>query len=426
MMYLKLYLNNNRNILNIIKFSLISVFLLIFSFLIDRSRLISGEWLAPLMLTKEISTTFLSSLAGVFLTVTTFSFTTILTVLNQYASEYTPRVEQDFVDQPSVLSLFGIFIGGFFYSIFSLLLIQNAPENAKVISGTIGILYAMASMIYFMLFVKTVLKSVKTSDVIETIYKKANTLIEDEINDEGIKIDKVDLTGEGTLLFAPQSGYLYSINHQEMFTQLPPKCSLLIERQVGDYLYRGEPIGILYGPAEELETLKEQITEGYIFSATINDLDDYRHEIRNLIEIALKAISPGINDPNSAIIAIRCIAELIGKLLKHHQYYLIYTKEDHGQIVHHWPSVEETLYFVFYQLIHYGKTDPSLSITLIKALQYIYVNSHSLHQAEVKMFYDETFYFLHQQLEQSMDQDYLTKVYENLESYQKQTYKENL
>lgn len=42
------------------------------------------------------------------------------------------------------------------------------------------------------------------------------------------------------------------------------------------------------------------------------------------------------------------------------------------------------------------------------------------------MFYDETFYFLHQQLEQSMDQDYLTKVYENLESYQKQTYKENL
>ncbi|SDI97762.1 DUF2254 family protein [Dolosicoccus paucivorans] len=163
MMHLKLYLNNNRNILNIIKFSLISVFLLIFSFLIDRSRLIGDEWLAPLMLTKEISTTFLSSLAGVFLTVTTFSFTTILTVLNQYASEYTPRVEQDFVDQPSVLSLFGIFIGGFFYSIFSLLLIQNAPENAKVISGTIGILYAMASMIYFMLFVKTVLKSVKTS-----------------------------------------------------------------------------------------------------------------------------------------------------------------------------------------------------------------------------------------------------------------------
>lgn len=97
-------------------------------------------------------------------------------------------------------------------------MIQNAPENAKVISGTIGILYAMASMIYFMLFVKTVLKSVKTSDVIETIYKKANTLIEDEINDEGVKIDKVDLTGEGTLylpstwlfIFDQSSGNVYS------------------------------------------------------------------------------------------------------------------------------------------------------------------------------------------------------------------------
>lgn len=68
-----------------------------------------------ILLSAEVSSNFLSNLEGVFLTVTTFSFTTILTVVTTYSSSFSPRVVQKFIDKPKVLSLFGIFVGGFFY-----------------------------------------------------------------------------------------------------------------------------------------------------------------------------------------------------------------------------------------------------------------------------------------------------------------------
>ena len=130
---LKMKIAKNRNMLNITIFTFISFLLLVVSYFIDYRGFEFRQFVPDqLMLSKDVSTTFLTTLAGVFLTVTTFTLTTILSILNQYANSFTPRAMQKFIDKPYVLSLFGIFIGGFFYSIFSLLMIQNVPDKVKV------------------------------------------------------------------------------------------------------------------------------------------------------------------------------------------------------------------------------------------------------------------------------------------------------
>lgn len=179
---LKFFYVNNRNILRIVRYSLISLLLLILTWFLDyRDYDLKGYLPDILLLSPEVTSSFLSILSGTFLTVTTFTFTTILTVLNKYSSSFTPRIVQDFIDKPNVLSLFGVFIGGFFYTVLSLFLVQNIDSDLPLISGTIAIFYAVAAMVTFMLFVKRVLSDIKVSSVIENIYQATNRLIEDKL-----------------------------------------------------------------------------------------------------------------------------------------------------------------------------------------------------------------------------------------------------
>lgn len=112
---LKLIYENNRNIIRITGWTLVSLVLLFLTWLLDYKCPGFKEGLPKfLLLSSGVTSSFLSTLAGTFLTVTTFTFTTILTVLNKYSDSFTPRIVQDFIDKPHVLSLFGVFIGGFF------------------------------------------------------------------------------------------------------------------------------------------------------------------------------------------------------------------------------------------------------------------------------------------------------------------------
>lgn len=413
---IRMYVNKNRNMINITMFTFISTILLFVTFILDYKNPILKENIPDLiLLSKDVSSSFLLNLAGVFLTVTTFTFTTILTILNKYSSEYTPRVVQDFIDQPYILSLFGIFIGGFFYSVLSLTMIQNVGDDTKVVSGTIGMLYAMASMIYFILFVRTVLKGIKISNVIENIYNKASALISKESKDKKqVTFDYNIEDKKCYKIHSSGSGYLYNVDNNSIASVINErKSDLIINSKIGDFIYEGLHIADFCVPngsdlsKEEIDEILEGISKGFIYSNTINDQDDYHHEIRNLVEICLRAISPGINDPNTAIICIRKISMLLSEsLANYHEVKIIETKEE-SRIIYKLYDIKEELYFTFYQIIFYGKSDPSIAKTLLEGLYLIYFNSNQTVKNVVSEFYDYTYETCLDAMETELDKEQL-------------------
>lgn len=214
----KLAYVNNQNSIRMISFSLISVLLLILTWIFDYGYPQLKDQLPQVMLlSKEVSTSFLSNLSGVFLTVTTFTFTTILTILNHYASTFSPRILQDFIEKPNVLSLFGIFIGGFFYTVLALFFLSNLSDDVMMVSGTIGVFYAIASMIAFILFVRRVLKGIRVDDVIETIYQKAYNLVNQEAQARQ-QSERYDPEGivDGIKIYGKSTGYFYDIDSEAL------------------------------------------------------------------------------------------------------------------------------------------------------------------------------------------------------------------
>lgn len=412
---LEMYFNKNRNIINIVIFTFISIVLLFITWFLDYKNVaLKNNIPSIILLSKNVSSSFLLNLSGVFLTVTTFTFTTILTVLNKYSSNYTPRVLQDFIDQPFVLSLFGIFIGGFFYTILSLFMIQNVHPDSKVISGTIGIMYAMASMIYFMLFVRTVLKCIKISNVIENIYVKADCLIK---KDSEKRKNRVFHDSKITHLFeinANESGYLYDIDSSRISKLINNfKSELIINFKLGDYISKDLNIANLNIlekinlKNEEKEELLDEISKSFILSDTVNDKEDYHHEITNLIEIALRALSPGINDPNTAIICIRKICLLLATIFSINNSFSVFEVNNKSKIIYKLYTIEEELYFSFYQLIKYGKTDPSIARAILEGINLVYISSDESSLKEIKKFYNEIYKIFIKSTEESLDREQL-------------------
>lgn len=393
---LKLLYNNNRNIIRITRYILLSLVLLIITWLFDYRRP-SLKFNLPdiLLLSPEVTSSFLSNLSGTFLTVSTFTFTTILTVINKYSDSYTPRIAQDFIDKPNVLSLFGVFIGGFFYTVLSLFMIQNIETETPLISGTIGIFYAVLTMVSFILFVKRVLKDIKVGNIIENLYAHAAQLIDKESERrrlaERFSVEEWEDTYK---IYANKSGYLYAINAEKMIDLIDDsKYEIIINKRIGDYVLDNLYIGDLKVSKslkldeEAKEKILKKISDNIIINVRKNDTRDYHHEITNIVEIALRALSPGINDPNTASEAIIKVGILLGKLFSTENFYQILKENENSKIIYNNYSAKEELNLSYNQILHYGKEDPEVAKAILSSVFMIYhVSDQSVHDEVEKFF----------------------------------------
>lgn len=448
---LKLVYENNRNIIRITGWTLVSLVLLFLTWLLDYKCPGFKDGLPNfLLLSSGVTSSFLSTLAGTFLTVTTFTFTTILTVLNKYSDSFTPRIVQDFIDKPHVLSLFGVFIGGFFYTVLSLFLVENASSDDTFISGTIAIFYAVIAMISFVLFVKRVLNDIKVSNVIENTYAHALKLIETELDAEFPDELYAELSGETSedssrksgdnsskkeyKIFASKSGYFYSISSDEIIKVLDGiESDLVIRCRIGEFLLKDEHIASLYikptsndehiaglhiedasnNDAGSFDEILDKVSDCLLINVRKNDTEDYHHEITNLVEIAMKGLSPGINDPNTAIESVRKIGILLGKLFSAKHFYRILNKTEDTRIIYTGYTAKEELHLSFNQILYYGKNDPLVSEAILKSIRMIYLVAGESMHSQIRDFFDYCYDLCSSAMDNEMYKERLEVVRDN-------------
>lgn len=421
---IKLFFINNRNAIRIMGYSLISILLLYLTWLIDyRHNYIKDLLPDILLLSPEVTSSFLSTLTGTFLTVTTFSFTTILTVMSKYSDSFSPRTVQDFIDKPNVLSLLGTYIGGFFYTVLALFMVQNIDSEKPLVSGTIAIFYAVAAMVSFVLFSRKVLQGFKVENVIESIANQADKLIKEEAKkrEESEKFSMENYQEE-IEIYANKSGYLFEIDYKGLMEKLDRgKCQLTVEKKINEYVSKGMYIARLHTyddfklDDEDRQDYLDKLSESLVINYNKNDLKDYHHELTKLVEIAMMALSPGVNDPNTAIEVIEKISLLLGKLFSTVNFYLVIDENEDTKIIYNGYTVEEELFLAYSQIIHYGKEDPRLSQALLKGLYIVYMVAGRSCKGEVEDYLSYVYTSCKEALTSPMDKKSLDIIYEDFE-----------
>lgn len=368
-----------------VQYILYSIILLILVALIDANLWTIQDRLPRFLLMKvNLSKTLLTTLAGAFLTISTFTFSTILTVLNKYASSYSPRTVGNFIQKKITMKILGIYIGGFFYSVCALLLMRDAFDERLVIAGGVAILYSVISIIYFVIFVQRVLRSMKGVNVISEIYGEALPLIREELKARSdSSLHEAEATPYLTRLYANNSGYLSLVDYDTLVTRLDGHRGLFDVRvKLGDYVVKGFHIADLhleealsFEDEDERDEFLSSLADCFLYEEEKFAEVDYRSNLDKLVEMALTALSPATNDPNTAIHCIRKLALLLGKLFQSPSYYVEKRNDDGLKIFYTGYSAKEDLYLSFYQLHHYGKEDPSVLYAILEALYTIYMMS---------------------------------------------------
>lgn len=421
---IKLSFFNHKNFLRMSKSIILTVSLLLVTWIFDHQYIAIKSYIPKqILLSAEVSVDFLSNISGIFLTISTFCFTIIVSVLNKYSSSISPRMLQSFIDRTGVLGLYGIFVSGFFYSVISILLLQDIAPDQHVVAGSFGIAYSIIAMLSFIAFSRQVLDNLKVSNIIENIFNDCEKLIDKEVElrkkakhyEEGDESTKLSIVAEN-------SGYLFEIKPDNIFKELNGiKAELVINKRIGEYTTKGESVGELNIFQCKLDDndkkeLKEKLSPLFIINAYSNE-EDYHRGIVNLSEIANMALSPGTNDPNTAIMCINKMSSLLGKLLSTGNHFVILKEDENVKIIYQSYSVKDELYLGFSQIISYSAGDPLVTKAILQGIYIIYTMADISAKKSIKSFFDDSYEILIENFTHEIHLDIFKRIKNNMEEH---------
>jgi uncharacterized membrane protein len=338
----------------------------------------------------DLSKTILSTIAGSLFAMITVSFSMIMVVLTMYSSQFSPRTMQDFLKNKVTLKVLGVFIAGFIYSMLTLLFIDDSLQGkgeATIFSAMIGVIVAIICLGFFVYFIHHAANSVQVNLLIESLKEDVIEIVDkfeernnsnDQIRNEPPDNLKQMLDREFCELHPVESGYIQVIYDLKL-TQMADEYDIIIraEKMIGDYVTENTVVFKFWQLDEEserfeeekLEEIKKKIRENLVISNERSKNDDIEFGLLKLTEVALRAISAGINDPNTAIFCINQLGWVLSRIAVanlENTYY--YNDKDELCFILEDISFWDLLYKTFYQLSHYGKQDVSVAGSIIDAL----------------------------------------------------------
>ncbi|QDK77539.1 DUF2254 domain-containing protein [Spirosoma sp. KCTC 42546] len=264
----------------------------------------------------------LSAIAGSMLTVAALAFSLTLATISQVSSQYSPRVLRNFMRDRVNQVVMGYFVGVFSYCLIVLGTIRGTDEVKFVPSTAVlaGLLLALGGVAALIFFIHHIAESLQTGTIVQHIFHETNNAINELFPDQfGEPIDDpekakaaLDYADEQTgwrPVIARKTGYLQQINTDGLLSWATRhRVVLRIEKEMGAFIGEGSVLFSVRSGMERSEPEEADWPDDLMEYVSIgrhrNVEQDVAFGIQQLVDITLKALSPGINDTTTAIMAI--------------------------------------------------------------------------------------------------------------------------
>ncbi|WP_207017828.1 DUF2254 domain-containing protein [Roseococcus suduntuyensis] len=229
---------------------------------------------------------------------TTFSIT--VAALSLASGQMGPRLLRNFVRDPGNQMALGIFLGTFAYCLVVLRTVRSMDEGSFVpqLGITLALLMALVCVATLVRFVHHIASSINVETVIEGVH--AELLEAVELLEEGAPLPPAPHPA-GTPVTLDVHGYLRAVDADALADWAAARQAVLVLNvRPGHYLF---PCGAVaeVTPATETEAAREALRDALALGPRQAATQDLEFAVRQLVEVALRALSPGINDPFTAV-----------------------------------------------------------------------------------------------------------------------------
>jgi len=263
------------------------------------------------------------SVAGVVFSIT-------IVVLSLASSQFGPRLIRNFMNVRANQMVLGTFVSTFTYGVLVLRTV-NATVEARFVPGlcvTIAIVMSLLSLAVLIYFIHNVSESIQAQNIIARVRRDLDNAV-DRIFPEKLGQGE-DLTRgpiqrdydipttcdrEVCQIKAERSGYLQAVNNDALM-RIAVEENLLIHLgfRPGNFITRGSVLVSVW-PGEKVdENLSGKINAIFIVGSERTLEQDVEFAISQMVEIAVRALSPGINDPITAITCIDWLGAILCQL----------------------------------------------------------------------------------------------------------------
>lgn len=255
----------------------------------------------------------LATIAGSMITVAGVVFSITIVALSLASQQFGPRLLRNFMHDRGNQLVLGTFTSIFVYCILVLRTVRGNEDDQYVphLSVTVAIAAALVGLGVLIYFIHHVAQSIQADTIIASVAQDLHGSIERlfPANEENV-LREVEFPEQVAVVYAPRDGYVDAIDPVRL-SEAAAKRDAVVRfiRTPGDFLIQGARVAEIHpeGAAEDGDWVLEHVAIGQIRTPT----QDVAFSIDRLVEMALRALSPSLNDPFTAI---SCINRLCAAL----------------------------------------------------------------------------------------------------------------
>jgi uncharacterized membrane protein len=316
--------------------------------------------------------TLLSAIASSLISVTTLLFSLTIVTLQLASSQYSPRLLQTFVRDRVVQTCLGVLLGTFVYALVVLRTVRSADEAqgssfVPRISVTVAFLFALASVAALVTFLSHQTRQLRVETMMRDVHSEsARTrarLHERQEEDQQPDRPLPQVPDSARPLCARSSGFLVQVFEGPLLEAVTGAGAvLLLDRRPGDTVVAGAPMAWAWsqdaGDAVPVEELEKALQRAVRLGHERADVADPSYGLRKLVDIAARALSPGINDPTTAGHALSHVSALLGDAAARDTWHRRLPDEDGAErlVLRSW-TFSELLELGVTQVRYYGRED---------------------------------------------------------------------
>ena len=273
--------------------------------------------------TPEGARSVLSTIAQSMLTFTGLVFTITMLVLQLASSQLSPRVMRTFLRDRGNQVVLGIFIATFVFTLLVLREVRTPIDGAgafvPAVSVWVAFAFLLASVAAFVWYIDHMAHAIRASTVIANIWGETVEAIErlypERLSTGSVEVDWTPLSAPNIVLKATSPGVIVGVDEAALLggSETGDQVIELCWR-VGDFVPEGAAIARLWGDwtRDSADKVRAALATGG--ERTLDQ--DPAFGFRQLVDIALRALSPGTNDPTTAVQALDRLHDLLRRLVR--------------------------------------------------------------------------------------------------------------
>ncbi|MGJ0392618.1 MAG: DUF2254 domain-containing protein [Methylocystis sp.] len=332
--------------------------------------------LFPSQSDPQVAQAILTTIATSTMTVVSIVFAILLMTLTLASTQFSPRILVSFVRDRVTQWTLGVFLGTFSYCLAALPAARNLPQPFSPVATTTGAM-ALAPICvgWLIYFIHHISDSISVNNIVDRIGRETERVIDELMSQPRPPFASMEVAGTfpGPLDLAlpnGKSGYIRYVDIDRLRAIAKSYgVSARLMRRVGHFVPEGVEILRLSRGDRITSERALELLSAIDIGPTRTLQQDIEFGVVQIVDIALKALSPAINDPTTAISCVDQLTSIIIRWISRVPPRSCYYDPPHVlRVLIPWIKLDGLLDLAFAQIGHYGAADAAVSLRLMRAL----------------------------------------------------------